>query len=210
MSEVSPVVFVVDDDEQVRQAFARLLRTAGHLVETVGSAGELLAHPALMRHPTCILLDLALPDASGLDLQRALGAIASIVFVSAHGDMSTAIEAMRAGALDFLEKPVDEQLLLSAVARALERGIKVFAQHTRSSEIHLRMGRLTRREQEVMTLVADGLMNKQIANTLGIAERTIKIYRGRMMQKMHVRSVPELVRCLMQLDIDVPQAGDRR
>lgn len=206
MSEC-PIVLVVDDDVHVCNAFARLLGAAGHKVETLGSAGDLLSRITATQEPVCVLLDLQLPDMNGLEVQRRLGMTAPVIFVSAHGNMQSAIEAMKAGAVDFLEKPVDGDVLLGTVARALRDAWELFEQRKRLAEIQSRIDHLTRREREVMMLVVTGHPNKVIAARLGAAEKTIKIHRSRMMKKMQARTVPDLVRCLIECDRLPPGAG---
>lgn len=204
MSESAPVVFVVDDDNHVRRAFARLLRSAGHEVETFGSAGELLARSAEVDAPACVILDLTLPDLGGLDVLQRLDVSVPVIIVSACGDLNIAIAAMKAGAIDFLEKPVDERVLFDATERALELATVLYEQRKRYAEIQQRAGRLTRREMEVMALVVDGLMNKQVADRLGASEKTIKIHRARVMEKMQADSLPELIRLVTRLDRGTP------
>lgn len=210
MSESSPVVLIVDDDLHVCNAFARLVRSAGHEVETLDSAGDLLSRVSSTQRPVCVLLDLMLSDMDGLAVQRRLGMTAPIVFISARGNMQSAIEAMKAGAVDFLEKPVDGDVLLASVARALREAGEQFEHRKRSTEIQLRLDLLTRREREVMMLVASGHPNKIIAAKLGAAEKTIKIHRARGMEKMQMHTVPDLVRCLIEFGLlvtDYPDAA---
>jgi FixJ family two-component response regulator len=193
MNQLSSV-FVVDDDEPVRRALARLLRSAGYRVETFETAGAFMEHADLTSRPACLLLDLQLPDLSGLALQRELHAMLPIIFISGHGDMSSAVDAMKAGAADFLSKPISESILLDATERALERAQQVFAWREELAEIQSRMDQLTPREREVMTLVVAGRLNKQVAGELGVSEKTIKIHRARVMEKMKADSLADLVR----------------
>jgi FixJ family two-component response regulator len=189
-------VFLVDDDPAVCRALARLIRTAGHEVESFTSAPDFLArapHPG----PACLVLDLRLPGMTGLELQDLLeraGRAVPIVFISGRADVPASVRAMKAGAVDFLGKPVDEAELLAAVAGALERDRARRAERAEREALDTRFSRLTPREREVCALVARGLLNKQIAGRLGTTEKTIKVHRGRVMAKLEVDSVAELVR----------------
>lgn len=208
MSESSPAILVVDDDVHVCNAFARLLSSAGHKVETLDCARDLLSRVTSAQGPVCVLLDLMLPEMNGLEVQRRLGRTVTIVFVSAHGNMHLAIQAMRAGAVDFLEKPVDGDILVGAAVRALRTAGEQFEQRRRCAKIQLRIDHLTRREREVMMLVVSGHANKVIAARLGTVEKTIKIHRSRVMKKMLVRTVPDLVRCLVEFGLLVTDSPD--
>jgi RNA polymerase sigma factor (sigma-70 family) len=204
MRRTSSMVGVVDDDANVRRAVARALRSDGYAVETFGSARELLAR-GLEREAACIVLDLRLPEIDGLELQARLGATdhePGIVFLSGRADVSSAMAAMRAGAVDFLQKPLDVGVLLAAVRRAVERSTS--ARHARDErdELSARLHCLTHREREVMDLVVDGLPNKHIADRLGTSEKTIKVHRARVMTKMEAPSLADLVR--MSLKLAVP------
>jgi FixJ family two-component response regulator len=188
MKEMEPRVFVVDDDQSVRTSLARLLATEDYAVEIFASAAEYLArvpHPG----PACLVLDVRLPGLDGLALQRQLteeGRTEQIVFITGHGDIPMGIGAMKRGAIDFLPKPFNDDELLSAVAKALARSAEV-------AESRARLAKLTPREFEVFRLVIAGLLNKEIGAELGVALRTIKTHRARVMQKMGVVSVAELV-----------------
>jgi FixJ family two-component response regulator len=189
-------VFVVDDDPLVLRALERMLRTEGFAVEVFASATALLE-----RLPydgvACVLTDLQMPGVSGLDFQdtlRARGQTMPIVFLTGHGDVPSTARAMREGAIDFLEKPVDESRLLDAITRALARASAVHERRLADRETAARLARLTKREREVGELVARGLLNKQIAFELGTSEKTVKVHRGRVMRKLEVDSVPALVR----------------
>ena len=194
MNGLASVVFVVDDDEHVRTAFARLIRSAGYRVETFDSAEAFIERADLESCPACLLLDLQLPDLSGLALQRRLHEWLPIIFISGHGDLSSAVDAMKAGASDFLPKPVSESVLLDVLERALERARRMFESRAERADIQSRLDHLTPREREVMTLVVAGYLNKQVASELGAAEKTIKIHRARVMEKMKAGSLAELVR----------------
>jgi FixJ family two-component response regulator len=190
-----PTVFVVDDDASVLRAITRLLRLQ-FVVEAYDSPAPFLS--ALQPDtPGCILLDLALPDVSGLELQERLiasGCFQPIVFLSGHGSVRTSVQAMRAGALDFIEKPWDNDTLIDTVRRALERDREMRTRRSTNDSIARRVASLTPRESEVFRHVIAGRLNKQIAARLGTAEKTIKVHRARVMHKMSVRSVAELTR----------------
>jgi len=188
------LVCVIDDDESIRRSLARLFRSARVPAETLSSAQAYLdraPHPG----PTCLVLDLQMPEIDGLKLQAALaGREEQIVFLSGQGDVSKCAQAMKAGALDFLTKPVDDEELLAAVRRALARSVETRKRVGERKSARARLDTLTPREFEVMQRVIAGLLNKQIADELGAAEKTIKIHRGRVMEKMGVTSVADLVR----------------
>ncbi|NKJ50109.1 DNA-binding response regulator [Burkholderia sp. SG-MS1] len=194
MSEAAARVFIVDDDERVRCALARLLRASGYHVESFESPDAFLNRADLASTPACLVLDLQMPGMTGLDVQRNLKQLLPIVFLTGRGDVSTSVEAMKGGALDFLPKPVCESRLLAAIDRALERACIEFAKRNEAAELQERVNHLTRREREVMVLVLTGRLNKQVASDLGAAEKTIKIHRARVMEKMKARSIVELVR----------------
>jgi FixJ family two-component response regulator len=191
-----PTVFVVDDDEAVRKAVSRLLRSAGIAVAVFASSREFLAQydPAT---PGCLVLDIAMPDFNGLQLQTALGekgSILPIIFFTGHGDVSKSVQAMKHGAFDFLSKPVKDKDLLIAVRAAIERDAVARREQAKLSEIRTRLDTLTPREQEVLEHVVSGKLNKQIAGELSITEATVKMHRARVMAKMKVQSVAELAR----------------
>ena len=190
-----PIVYVVDDDASFRKAVSRLLRTAGLEVEMLASAQEFLEHPMADR-PSCLILDVRMPGPSGMDLQAALQDARRdipIVFMTGHGDVSTSVRAMKGGAVDFLEKPFRAPELLACVQRGLARSQQGRAERAERAAIERRFATLTSRERDVLWLVVTGLLNKQIAGELGIAEKTVKIHRGQVMQKMEAGSVAELV-----------------
>jgi FixJ family two-component response regulator len=202
------VVYVVDDDASVRRALARLISAAGLNVETFASARAFLEKPPPDR-PGCLVLDVRLPGESGLDLQAALGERRHrlpIIFLTGHATVPTSVRALKAGALDFLQKPVDEQELLDGIRRALGRSRAARAEQAERAAIQGRLETLTVREREVLELVAVGMLNKQIGDRLGVAEKTIKVHRGRAMQKMEAGSVADLVRMLHRLGDETARA----
>ena len=193
-SPADALIFVVDDEEPIRRSLRRLFRSARLVAETFASAEEFLGR-AEYDGPSCLVLDVQMPGLDGLDLQDALtGRQAQIVFLTGHGDVPQCADAMKAGAVDFLTKPVDDEDLLAAVARALARSVEVRGATAERTAARALLDALTPREFEVMQRVIAGLLNKQIADTLGAAEKTVKIHRGRVMEKMGVASVAELVR----------------
>jgi two-component system response regulator FixJ len=196
MKELEPRVFVVDDDQSVRTGLANLLATEDYAVEIFGSAAEYLAR-ASHTGPACLVLDVQLPGLDGLALQRQLteeGRMEQIVFITGHGDIPMGIGAMKRGAVDFLPKPFGDDELLRAVAQALARSAEDWQQRGEGVESRARLAKLTPREFEVFRLVIAGLLNKEIGAELRVALRTIKTHRARVMQKMRVVSVAELVR----------------
>ncbi|HNQ87957.1 MAG TPA: response regulator [Verrucomicrobiota bacterium] len=196
MAEHQPIVFVVDDDPSARRGLKRLFRAAGWNVETFDSAAAFLAADRADK-PGCLVLDVRMPGMTGPQLQEALGAMSCglpIVFLSAHGDVRTTATAMKRGAVDFLTKPVDAKDLVAAIRESLERDAKERARRATTTAFTKQLRQLTQREREVMTFVIAGLLNKQIAAELGISEETVKVHRGRVMDKLGVASVAELVR----------------
>ena len=194
-------VHVVDDDESLRNAIRRVLQLAGFEVHTYASAGEFLLHrPDHLRG--CLLLDVRMPGPTGLDLQESLarrGAVLPIIFLTGNGDLPMCVQAMRGGAVDFLSKPAPRDVLLAAVQRAMRRGDELMAERDQFQRVQSRYDTLTSREREVLAGVVRGKLNKTIAFELGSAERTIKAHRARLMEKMHCRSVAELVHVTEQL-----------
>jgi len=200
-NESSATVFVVDDDASVLRGLSRLIRSAGFAVEIFARADEFLEHPA-NGGPGCVLIDLRMPGMNGLELQDAIAAAEHplpVIFISGDGDIPTTVKAMKAGAVDFLTKPFDEEQLLDAVRRALARAAELGAQHRERAQCQARYDELTPREREVCHLVARGLLNKQIAFELGTTEKTIKVHRARVMNKLGVNSVADLVRIVDRL-----------
>jgi FixJ family two-component response regulator len=198
-----PIVYVVDDDSAIRRSLARLLHSVGLSSETFPSAKDFLEHEIPLR-PMCLVLDIRLPGPSGLDLQEALvrsGRDLPIVFITGFGDVPTTVRAMKGGAIDFLQKPFNDQDLLDCVQRALAHSRAKLAERTEREQLQLRLAMLTPREREVLLQVITGKLNKQIAGDLGIAEKTIKVHRGRVMQKMQAQSVADLVRMVEKLQL---------
>jgi FixJ family two-component response regulator len=196
-------IHVVDDDDALRKATARLLRAAGHEVRTYPSAAEFLATGGVSP-PACALLDLRMPGLSGLDVQERLDAWndpPAVVFVSGHGQVADSVRALRRGAVDFLTKPVDAAELLGAIERALAREAEQRAQRSLVRELRERYERLTRREREVLPHLVAGQLNKQTAFDLGTAERTIKAHRASILEKMQAASIADLVRMADALGI---------
>ncbi|WP_277185067.1 response regulator [Caballeronia sp. BR00000012568055] len=195
---MSPSVFIIDDDHGVRRALARLIGAAGYRVEVFVSAQAFLdASIDMPNIPACLVLDVMMPDLSGLELQRALNdthETLPIIFITGHGDIPMTVSAMKAGATDFLAKPVNDTALLRAIGAALERSSHALASRSEFDSIQRRLDRLTPREREVMVLVVSGLLNKQVADELGTVEKTIKVHRARVMEKMEAHSFAELVR----------------
>jgi FixJ family two-component response regulator len=190
-------VFLVDDDASVRRALARLIKSAGYQVQTFVSAREFLDRMPDGLGPACLVLDVRMPGLSGIDLQRELqltNLVLPIIFITGHGDIPMTVKALKAGAVDFLPKPVRDTDLLRAIEQALARARREGAERKELEDIQRRIDTLTAREREVMSLVVKGWLNKQIAVELGTVEKTIKVHRARVMDKMQVESLADLVR----------------
>jgi FixJ family two-component response regulator len=198
-----PIVLVVDDDPSMRRALTNLFQSVGLRVEAFGSAAEIMdvKPPAV---PSCLVLDIRLPGSSGLDLQADLAKAnihTPIIFITGHGDIPMTVKAMKSGAIDFLTKPVRDQDMLDAVQAAIERDRKRRDLNKTVSNVRSRFESLSSRERDVLALVTSGLMNKQVAAQLGLAEITVKIYRGQIMRKMGAKSLADLVRMSEALGI---------
>jgi FixJ family two-component response regulator len=196
IASAAPLVFLVDDDASVRKSLARLVKTAGYETELFASVRDFLAR-APYDGPCCLVLDVRMPGLTGLDLQEALrvaGQRLSIVFITGHRDVPASVKAMKAGAVDFLTKPVDAETLLAAIRQAVARTITDRRRQARVAEVRDRIATLTPREAAVFALVVTGMLNKQIGAKLGIAEKTVKVHRARVMEKMQAGSLAELVR----------------
>jgi FixJ family two-component response regulator len=203
------IVFVIDDDASVRRALQRQLATLGFTVETFDSANAYLQRdvPDVV---ACIVSDVRMPGMNGLDLQATLeraGRVLPMIFITGHGDIPTTVQAMKAGAVDFLAKPFREAEIVRSVTEALARSREALAARRDGAELRARFASLTGREREVFALVVEGLLNKVIADRLGIAEKTTKIHRARVMEKMRAASLPELVRMAGRLDTGRPTAA---
>jgi FixJ family two-component response regulator len=199
----APLVHVVDDDASLRTSLLRLLRVAGFEARGYGSTGEFLLRP-LPDRPGCVLLDLRMPGPSGLELQEALrrqGVSLPVIFLTGHGDVASSVRAMQAGAVDFLTKPVQRDTLFEALRRALDRDVRQRAARAEADELRRRLASLTAREREVFDAVASGKLNKQVADDLGMAERTVKLHRSRVMEKLAVGSAAELGRLAERMRI---------
>ena len=209
--ESGAIIAIVDDDPSAREGLSSLIRSAGWRAEAFASAQEFQAHPGA-EVPSCLILDLQLPGLSGLDLQKRMaeaGLDIPIVFLTGHGNIPASVKAMKAGAVEFLTKPFDEQELLQAIEEAIERDRRSRQRHAEMHELHGRYESLTAREQQVMQQVVSGLLNKQIAAELNITEFTVKIHRGHVMRKMRADSLADLVRMAESLGIRSPKRSFR-
>jgi len=198
------IVYVVDDDKLLRRALKRLLGSVGLAVQTFATADAFLAHP-LPDRPGCVVLDLRMPGASGLTVQEQLARadrVLPIIFLTGHADVPTTVQAMKAGAVDFIEKPFNDQALLDAVQRALARARELRALRRDRQDAEGKVATLTRRERQVLALVVAGLPNKLVADRLGASEKTIKVHRSRVMRKMRADSLANLVRMAQAAGID--------
>jgi len=201
--ESDAIIAIVDDDASVREGLHSLIRSAGWRVETFASAQEFLSRLGA-EAPSCLILDLQLPGLNGLDLQRRMAEVGleiPIVFLTGHGNIPASVQAMKAGAVEFLTKPLDEQKLVEAIQEAIERDRRTRQQHAEIRDVRERYESLTPREKQVMQEVVSGLLNKQIAAALSITEFTVKIHRGHVMRKMRADSLPDLVRMAESLGI---------
>ncbi len=199
-----PLIYVLDDDASIRCSLERLVRSVGLEVRSFPSAAEFLNHGPEDR-PSCLVVDIRMPGLSGLDLQDTLstsGWTAPIIFITGHGTVPMSVRAMRAGAVNFLQKPFEDQEILDSINQAVERERESFRDRARRLEIERRLRSLTPREREVFSLVVAGLPNKRIAGRLGTSEKTIKVHRARVMEKMHAESLAALVR--MEYEAVVP------
>jgi FixJ family two-component response regulator len=209
MSRAIPVVFVVDDDISVRESLKLLIRTAGWQPETFESAQEFLSHPRV-QVPSCMVLDVTLPGLNGLDLQKRVAVDRTdmpIIFITGHGDVPITVQAMKAGAVEFLMKPFDADALLSAIQQALERSRTALEHEAEIRELRDRYASLSRREREVMALVVRGLLNKLVGFELGVSEITVKAHRGKVMQKMKAGSLADLVTMAARLRVSPAPKG---
>ena len=202
MSDATPIVFVVDDDVSVRESLELLITSAGWRAETFPSARDFLSRP-LAGVPSCLLLDVALPGLNGLELQRQLAVRRDmpIIFITGHGDIPMTVQAMKAGAVEFLTKPLERDVLVNAIRGALERSKTALRVGTEMRAIRDCYESLTPREREVMALVVTGLLNKQVGGELGISEITVKTHRGQVMRKMKAGSLPDLVTMATRLGL---------
>jgi FixJ family two-component response regulator len=209
MAGVTPIVFIVDDDISVRESLELLIADAGWQPQVFASAQAFLGRPRALL-PSCLVLDVSLPDLNGLELQKRIAAERPeipIIFITGHGDIPMTVQAMKAGALEFLTKPFTPSALLSAIESALERSRASLDETAGLLLLRNRHETLSRREQEVMALVVRGQLNKQVGGELGISEITVKAHRGRVMRKMRARSLPELVHIATRLGLKTSSKG---
>ena len=201
MPDATPIVFVVDDDVSVRESLELLIRCAGWTAETFASAQEFVSRPRVPA-PSCLVLDVSLPGLNGLELQQRVAAERTdmpIIFITGHGDVPMSVQAMKAGAVEFLTKPFGDDILLSAIRNALERSRAALTHEGEIRALRDAYGSLTSREREVMALVVTGRLNKQVGGELGISEITVKAHRGKVMRKMKAGSLADLVKMAAQL-----------
>jgi FixJ family two-component response regulator len=209
MSDVTPVVFVVDDDVSVRESLELLIRCEGWQPETFASAQEFLHHPRVLI-PSCLVLDVSLPGLNGLGLQRLVAGERTdmpIIFITGHGDVPMTVQAMKAGAVEFLTKPFNDEVLVNAIRAALGRSRAALGEEAEMRVLRDRYESLSQRERQVMALVVSGLLNKQVGGELGISEITVKAHRGKVMQKMKAGSVAELVKMATRLRLEPTAAA---
>jgi FixJ family two-component response regulator len=202
-SQQQAIVFVVDDDVSVRESVELLIKFAGWQPETFASAKDFLARPRIST-PCCLVLDVSLPDLNGLELQKLIASERTdmpIIFITGHGDVPMTVQAMKAGAVEFLTKPFDDEVLLGAIRHALKRSAAVLDDQAETTAMRNTYESLTPREQDVMQLVVAGMLNKQIGLKLGISEITVKAHRGKVMQKMKADSVADLVKTAVKLGL---------
>jgi FixJ family two-component response regulator len=201
-----PIVFVVDADASVRESLELLIDRSGWQPKTFASAKEFLAQPRIPA-PSCMVLDVALPGLSGLDLQKLVADRTDmpVIFLTGHGDVAMTVQAMKAGAMEFLTKPFRPEVLVGAIREALERSREALAREAAMKSLRESYASLSRREREVMALVVSGLLNKQVGGELGISEITVKAHRGQVMRKMQADSLAGLVRMASRLDVPAPR-----
>jgi FixJ family two-component response regulator len=202
-SQQKPIVFVVDDDISVRESLELLIKFAGWQPETFASAGAFLEHPRTTM-PNCLVLDISLPDLNGLELQKLIASERTdmpIIFITGHGDVPITVQAMKGGAVEFLTKPFDDEVLLNAIRHAIRRSAAVLDDQAEVTALRSNYESLTPREQDVLRLVVAGMLNKQIGLKLGISEITVKAHRGKMMQKMKAESLADLVKTAVRLGL---------
>ena len=202
-SQQKPIVFVVDDDISVRESLELLIEFAGWQPETFASAKEFLEHPRTAT-PNCLVLDISLPDLNGLELQKLIASERTdmpIIFITGHGDVPMTVQAMKGGAVEFLTKPFDDEVLLNAIRHAIRRSAAVLDDQAEIATLSSSYESLTPREHDVLRLVVAGMLNKQIGLKLGISEITVKAHRGKMMQKMKADSLADLVKTAVRLGL---------
>ena len=209
MSHATPIVFVVDDDISVRESLEALIRCGGWQPETFASAQEFLSRPRVIA-PSCLVLDVNLPGLNGLDLQKRVAADRTdmpIIFITGYGDVPMTVQAMKAGAVEFLTKPFSDDVLLGAIRNAIERSQTALDHEAEMRGLRDRHASLSRREREVMALVVSGLLNKQVGFELGISEITVKAHRGKVMRKMEAHSLADLVTMAARLRLAPAPTG---